>query len=160
MLFWHDARAAASRTFCTAGTRRPIRMAMIAITTNNSIRVKPDLRILAMTDPFSPKKSRTTTQACGFATCPDSPRPRPALQALFDPRPNQFPVPVGRRNPVAPGPDGQRNPRSPGSLGGEAEPGSPHNRAAGPVAAGPDLGKRRIQPSYPSGGMRFKPAPP
>jgi hypothetical protein len=34
-------RAAASRTFWTAGRSRPIRMAMIAITTNNSIRVKP-----------------------------------------------------------------------------------------------------------------------
>src|SRR5262249_25920038 len=34
-------RAAASRTFWTAGSSRPIRMAMIAITTNSSIRVKP-----------------------------------------------------------------------------------------------------------------------
>src|SRR5579885_462310 len=33
--------AAAERTFCTAGTRRPIRMAMIAITTSSSISVKP-----------------------------------------------------------------------------------------------------------------------
>src|SRR5262249_13425960 len=32
---------AASRIFCTAGSSRPIRMAMIAITTNSSIRVKP-----------------------------------------------------------------------------------------------------------------------
>ena len=36
-------RAAASRTFCTAGTNSAIRMAMIAITTSNSIRVKPRL---------------------------------------------------------------------------------------------------------------------
>jgi hypothetical protein len=35
-------RAAASRTFCTAGKSKPIKTAMIAITTNNSIRVKPD----------------------------------------------------------------------------------------------------------------------
>src|SRR5262249_6131822 len=34
-------RAAASRTFCTAGTSRPMRMAIIAITTSNSISVKP-----------------------------------------------------------------------------------------------------------------------
>src|SRR5438105_3901985 len=34
-------RAAASRTFCTAGTSSPIRMAMMAITTSSSIRVKP-----------------------------------------------------------------------------------------------------------------------
>src|ERR671925_64855 len=39
-LFWHWVRAAASRTFWTAGSRRPIRIAMIAITTNSSIRVK------------------------------------------------------------------------------------------------------------------------
>src|SRR5580700_5154935 len=40
MLFAHLVRAAASRTFWTAGRSRPIRIAMIAITTNNSIRVK------------------------------------------------------------------------------------------------------------------------
>src|SRR5262245_26372111 len=34
-------RAAASRTFWTAGRSRPIRTAMIAITTSSSIRVKP-----------------------------------------------------------------------------------------------------------------------
>src|SRR5688572_29202667 len=32
-------RAAASRTFCTAGKRRPMRIAMIAITTRSSISV-------------------------------------------------------------------------------------------------------------------------
>jgi hypothetical protein len=30
-----------SRTFCTAGSSRPMRMAMMAITTNNSISVNP-----------------------------------------------------------------------------------------------------------------------
>src|SRR5262245_41241179 len=58
-LFWHCARAAASRTFCTAGTNRPMRMAMIAITTSNSINVNPrprpgfftGLRIRLMTTP-------------------------------------------------------------------------------------------------------------
>src|SRR5262249_7538457 len=39
-LLVHFMRLAASRTFCTAGSNRPIRMAMIAITTNNSIKVK------------------------------------------------------------------------------------------------------------------------
>src|SRR5262245_56793508 len=34
-------RLAASRTFCTAGSSRPIRTAMMAITTSNSISVKP-----------------------------------------------------------------------------------------------------------------------
>src|SRR4051812_45146509 len=42
-LFWQLMRAAASRTFCTAGSSRPIRIAMIAITTNSSMRVKADL---------------------------------------------------------------------------------------------------------------------
>jgi hypothetical protein len=32
-------RLAASRTFCTAGSKRPIRMPMIAITTSSSINV-------------------------------------------------------------------------------------------------------------------------
>src|SRR5262249_24786332 len=41
-LFVHCVLAAASRTFCTAGRRRPIRMAMIAITTSSSINVKAD----------------------------------------------------------------------------------------------------------------------
>src|SRR5438105_644784 len=40
-LLAHCVRAAASRTFCTAGTKRAIRMAMIAITTKSSISVKP-----------------------------------------------------------------------------------------------------------------------
>src|SRR5262245_31230633 len=40
-LLLHFIRAAASRTFWTAGSRRPMRMAMIAITTSNSMRVKP-----------------------------------------------------------------------------------------------------------------------
>src|SRR5688500_11282587 len=35
-------RAAAERTFCTAGSSRPIKMAMMAMTTSNSINVKPE----------------------------------------------------------------------------------------------------------------------
>jgi hypothetical protein len=35
-------RAAASRIFCTAGSNRPIRMAMMAMTTSNSISVNAD----------------------------------------------------------------------------------------------------------------------
>ena len=41
---WHWARAAASRTFWTAGRSRPIRMAMMAITTSSSISVNADRR--------------------------------------------------------------------------------------------------------------------
>src|SRR5581483_12018409 len=47
MLFWHCARLADSRTFCTAGTRSAIRMAMMAITTSNSTRVKARGRRMA-----------------------------------------------------------------------------------------------------------------
>jgi hypothetical protein len=43
-LFWHCDLAAASRTFCTAGNSKPIKMAMIAITTSSSISVKAFLR--------------------------------------------------------------------------------------------------------------------
>jgi hypothetical protein len=37
-------RAAASRTFWTAGNNKPIKIAMMAITTSNSIRVNPERR--------------------------------------------------------------------------------------------------------------------
>jgi hypothetical protein len=41
MLFEQLIRLAASRTFCTAGTSRPTNIAMMAITTSNSISVNP-----------------------------------------------------------------------------------------------------------------------
>ena len=41
-LFVHFMRAAASRTFCTAGRSRPIRMAMMAMTTSSSMSVNPE----------------------------------------------------------------------------------------------------------------------
>src|SRR5947208_7346729 len=58
-LLEHLARAAASRTFCTAGRSRPIRIAMMAITTRSSISVNPgrsrryptELRVHLMTTP-------------------------------------------------------------------------------------------------------------
>jgi hypothetical protein len=43
-LFEDCVRAAASRTFCTAGRRSPMRTAMMAITTSSSISVKPRQR--------------------------------------------------------------------------------------------------------------------
>src|SRR2546421_7082533 len=43
-LFWHLVRLAASRTFCTAGSKRPIRTAMMAMTTSNSISVNAERR--------------------------------------------------------------------------------------------------------------------
>src|ERR1700757_925338 len=49
MLLEQLMRAAASRTFCTAGKRRPIKIAMIAMTTSSSINVNPEpLRVLDM----------------------------------------------------------------------------------------------------------------
>src|SRR5205814_246818 len=44
-VFWHCARAAAARTFCTPDINRPIRIEMIAMTTSNSMSVKPRLRL-------------------------------------------------------------------------------------------------------------------
>src|SRR5690349_15182386 len=49
MLFMHCVRAAASRTFCTAGTSRAIRIAMMAMTTSNSMSVKADRERTDMT---------------------------------------------------------------------------------------------------------------
>src|SRR3954447_24294523 len=46
-LFAHCMRAAADRTFWTAGRSRPIRMAMMAMTTSSSIRVNPRFRAMA-----------------------------------------------------------------------------------------------------------------
>src|SRR6188768_2311485 len=48
-LFEQDARAAASRTFWTAGSKRPMSTAMIAITTSSSISVNPDRRRMGET---------------------------------------------------------------------------------------------------------------
>src|SRR3954464_4554217 len=42
MLFWHFMRAAASRTFCTAGSNSPIRTAMMAMTTSSSMSVNAE----------------------------------------------------------------------------------------------------------------------
>src|SRR5438128_12665239 len=39
-LFWQLTRLAASRAFCTAGTRKPKSRAMTAVTTSNSISVR------------------------------------------------------------------------------------------------------------------------
>src|SRR5262245_39861722 len=47
-LFWQLMRAAASRTFWTAGSNRPIRTAMIAMTTSSSISVNPMREVFFM----------------------------------------------------------------------------------------------------------------
>src|SRR3954454_2401729 len=47
-LLAHWMRAAASRTFCTAGSNRPIRTAMMAITTSSSISVNAERRTALM----------------------------------------------------------------------------------------------------------------
>src|SRR5262249_61497452 len=48
MLLTHWARRAASRAACTAGSKRAIRTAMMAITTNSSISVNPRLRMVSV----------------------------------------------------------------------------------------------------------------
>src|SRR5262245_16208107 len=55
-LLVHLARAAASRTFWTAGNKRPMRIAMIAITTSNSISVNADRRCLGEDIAWSPER--------------------------------------------------------------------------------------------------------
>ena len=50
-LLVHCVRAAASRTFCTAGKSKPIKMAIIAITTKSSISVNADLIIFITSFP-------------------------------------------------------------------------------------------------------------
>src|SRR5438105_943018 len=51
--------AAASRTFWTAGRRRPMRMAMMAMTTNSSISVKPRIFRRIRIIPHSFRHART-----------------------------------------------------------------------------------------------------
>src|SRR4051794_18317934 len=57
MLLEQLIRAAASRTFCTAGKSRPINTAMMAITTRSSMSVKPDLRALRVMDYLREKRN-------------------------------------------------------------------------------------------------------
>src|SRR5438046_729070 len=64
-LLEHSVRAAASRTFCTAGTSRAMRIAMIAMTTSSSIKVNACLRFPWWTRlngipfaPFEPARAR------------------------------------------------------------------------------------------------------
>src|SRR5262245_10468856 len=54
----HWVRAAASRTFWTAGTSKPIRMAIIAIKTSNSISVKPLRWVRGRTTGHTSRKER------------------------------------------------------------------------------------------------------
>jgi len=62
-IIWRNCiRAAASRTFCTAGSNRPMRMAMTAITTSNSIRVKPGGRIDVSFKKFPEGRHATANQ--------------------------------------------------------------------------------------------------
>src|SRR5262245_16121807 len=60
-LFWQVMRAAASRTFWTAGKSRPIRIAMIAMTTSSSISVKPRRCFCRERDMDSPPNQRRET---------------------------------------------------------------------------------------------------
>src|SRR6185437_15408086 len=57
-LLTHWERRAASRAACTAGNSRAIKTAMIAITTSNSIRVKPFLVLLT-------RRSSRKKRKCG-----------------------------------------------------------------------------------------------
>src|SRR5262245_32151577 len=62
-------RAAASRTFWTAGSKRPMRTAMIAITTSNSISVNALRDEEDMTRPSRRKKPRESQDTRSKTTC-------------------------------------------------------------------------------------------
>src|SRR5277367_4008374 len=69
-------RAAASRTFCTAGTNSAIRIAMIAITTSSSMRVKPSrfkltLRNMGATFREKEQKEKERAETLRHSTDPD-----------------------------------------------------------------------------------------
>jgi hypothetical protein len=69
-LFVDCVRAAASRTFCTAGTSSAIRIAMIAITTSNSISVNAGRLLtkgwfIERTPKYGQKDQRLHTNAQG-----------------------------------------------------------------------------------------------
>src|SRR5437763_3681622 len=84
-LFWHLDRAAASRTFWTAGSSRPMRMAMMAITTSSSISVNADrgrrARKEDIPDPPGREKRMRGTAAAGRG----APRPGPDRARRFGP---------------------------------------------------------------------------
>src|SRR5215469_6023485 len=112
-------RAAASRTFCTAGSSRPIRMAMIAITTSSSMRVKPQRRRKrAMRRP--PKQVKRVNE-----TTADKVRRKkePALSPILLGHP-------GRKAPL------RRRP-SPGQLAPIAGPESEEERCRGRASTHP-----------------------
>src|SRR6185295_16803803 len=75
-LLEHVIRLAASRTFWTAGSKRPIRMAMMAMTTRSSISVKPrrrtDQKRLKGETPVHGTKGPPTGEAGQRACCPDT----------------------------------------------------------------------------------------
>src|SRR5262245_39856351 len=72
----HFMRAAASRTFWTAGNNSPMRMAMMAMTTNNSISVNPLRRQGGREDTVS-LLGREEWTGVGAATCGDDVNPTP-----------------------------------------------------------------------------------
>src|SRR5215475_865765 len=69
-LLVHCVRAAASRTFCTAGTSSAIKIAMIAITTSNSIRVNPLTRAKRKNRIKPPQEGNDESEANSIVTEP------------------------------------------------------------------------------------------
>src|SRR5262245_35921887 len=68
-------RAAASRTFCTAGNNRPMRMAMMAITTSSSISVNARRRrdLNSLDIPASSETERCDDEQPGVTHNPINP---------------------------------------------------------------------------------------
>ena len=72
-LFPHCIRRAASRALCTAGSRRPTSVPMIAITTNSSTSVKADFeRTGGMIRPPEARERGTDTEARRIAITADA----------------------------------------------------------------------------------------
>src|SRR5215468_4172454 len=81
MLFWHLMRAAAARTFCTAGKRSPTSTAMIAMTTSNSISVNAP-RLEAYIDDRLRFEMKSLRHECRTGANPDRER-RPVDQRVL-----------------------------------------------------------------------------
>src|SRR5579884_2462512 len=106
MLLVHWMRAAASRTFCTAGTSMPTRMAMMAITTKSSISVNARL-LLDTGRMFGIERSPLATG-----------RRKEGLETTYrlSGIPAAAPALVGGNVGTGTGPVGQQTPRVGGTL--------------------------------------------
>src|SRR4051812_8310210 len=107
-LLTHCERRAASRAACTAGNKRAIRTAMMAMTTSSSIRVKPRRFIrflLRVQQGTNYGRGRTPPYGGGGGTKQGGPGVRPGAGSLgVAPLRYQAEVPAGLRRPASDAP--------------------------------------------------------